>query len=174
MPEPSLWPVRISADHLPDPMPSRQSGRVRVRLGSSRARSATSRSSLTTGLSKRRERQGSRGGDGRTGEVMHARNAQHRAANIAAGLCGKCGQPREQQDRTRCDSCLAKGRADTRKLLENRRRAGLCVVCGEKRNKYTYWCDGCMIRHRQRVRKAGGYKPHRAGKVGRPPRVKDG
>ncbi len=49
---------------------------------------------------------------------------------------------------------------------------GRCARCGAKRKHYTVLCDACQVDDRVRQQQRSGSQPWRAGKRGRPPKVR--
>lgn len=79
------------------------------------------------------------------------RGRRRYAHKLIVGLCGCCGQPREQLDRVFCSKCRAKvavRSAVTRPAIRNARRvAGKCTGCGRDRDRDGNLCERCARRY---------------------------
>ena len=72
-----------------------------------------------------------------------ARSRRRYEARRAAGLCGKCGQRRTQEGRSRCEPCLEHRNAADRRQWQLRRSAGRCGPCGAPAPSGAARCERC-------------------------------
>jgi hypothetical protein len=69
---------------------------------------------------------------------------------IDAGLCRRCGKPREQEDRTHCNKCLSdKCSREKKRQIENGKK-GLCRECAKPcEQKDKSCCNKCLEMYKQ-------------------------
>ena len=71
-----------------------------------------------------------------------------RDAQRAAGLCTRCGKPKEDPLYTRCETCLAVARRDTKRRHDARKAAGICITCGKPAVPNRIKCEPCLAKAR--------------------------
>lgn len=88
------------------------------------------------------------------GGGMMTRQRRWQLKKVAAGMCGRCGEPRGQFP-FRCDSCQLAHRLYRRELWHKAVAEGRCGVCYRLLNRYKSRCDRCVARRAQHGKTRG-------------------
>lgn len=73
---------------------------------------------------------------------------QGRLEAIRVGLCDQCGQADAMPEFMQCEPCRTAKLARSQALRDERRVAGLCIVCGAARDGQFFQCARCIERRR--------------------------
>jgi hypothetical protein len=82
---------------------------------------------------------------------------------LAEGRCGSCGRPNKDNGAT-CTICRKRRSKSEKAKLEERKRLGVCTVCGNRKDSKLLKCKSCRDKNKRAVSKVSVEKKREYGR----------